>query len=127
MVSNASHARNRLEDDFYDMAKKKRELTEHEYRIYRKNHNYDWPLDEEEAKIARERARHKKLRRQSDARRQQALEPNHNGQGLDEYVDDDLWDELDELDEQARREERNAKTHKRRLRQLRSRLPDSDV
>jgi hypothetical protein len=127
MLPNASHARNRLEDDFYDMAKKKRDLTEQEYRVYRKNHSDDWPLDKEEAKIARERARHKKLRRQSDARRQQALETNHNGQGLDEYVDDDLWDELDALDEQARREERNAKTHKRRLRQLRSRLPDDDV
>jgi hypothetical protein len=116
-----------LKDDFYGMTKKKRELTEHEHRVYRKTHNYEWPLDEEAAKIARERARYKKLRRQSDARRQQALEPNHNGQGSDEYVDDDLWDEIDDIDEQAQREERNAKTHKRRLRQLRSRLPDGDV
>jgi hypothetical protein len=117
-----------LEGDCYGMAKKKRDLTEHEYQVYRKNHSYEWPLDEEEAKIARERARHKKLRRQSDARQQEALAPTRNGQGSDdEGLDDGLWDELDELDEQARRELRNAKTHKRRLRQLRSRLPDGDA
>lgn len=127
MVPNVSHGLNGLEDNFYDMTKKKRDLTEHEYRVYRKNHNDDWPLDKEEAKIARERARHKKLRRQSDARQQEALAPTRNGQGHDDEELDELWDEIDELDEQARRESRNAKTHKRRLRQLRSRLPDDDA
>jgi chromosome segregation ATPase len=116
-----------LKDDFYGMTKKKRELTEQEHRVYRKTHNYEWPLDEEAAKIARERARYKKLRRQSDARQQEALAPTRNGQGHGDEELDELWDEIDELDDQAQREERNAKTHKRRLRQLRSRLPDGDV
>ena len=51
------------------MAKKKRDMTDHEHRVYKQNHGYDFPLDEEQAKIARERSEHRKLRKQS-ARKQ---------------------------------------------------------
>ena len=112
------------------MAKKKRDMTDHEHRVYQKSHGYDWPLDEEQAKIARERARQQQLRRQSDARRQRALpeRPSRDGPWPDdEGLDDDLWEEIADLDAQFNREQRNAKTHKRRLRQLRARLPDDDA
>ena len=96
------------------MARKKDELTEHQFEVYIKIHGYDHPLDEERAKIHREKAGYARHRRKSEERLERRL-------GAIARPDDvDDWEEnpaqLEE--ERAARELRNAHAHKRRLKGL---------
>lgn len=55
------------------LAPEKDDLTEHQYEIYQKTHNYEHPLDEERAKIGREKGSYARRRRQSEERLKRRL------------------------------------------------------
>ncbi len=88
---------------------KVRKLTPHEIEGFRKRHPSDHALEEEEAKVRREKAAFATLRRKS-ARRI--------GRCLVELGDPGEDLALQRLEESARRERGNAATHKRRLASL---------
>ncbi len=102
------------------MPKKKREMPEHERQVNQKQHHSSFSSDEEQAKVARELAEQKRLRKQSAKRRRAVIEDLLDGQEFDEGA----WEEVEQLDEGAMRELRNAKTRKRRLRPSRSWEPE---
>jgi hypothetical protein len=89
----------------------KHTMSDHQYRTYKKTHPYDYVLDEEEAKIKRERVRYAKLRKIANKKLKDRL------YGSAQIEDDeDPVEELGLLEElEAERELRNATVHKRRL------------
>ena len=94
---------------------KKHEMTDQEYKVYKKIHDYEHPLEVERGKIRREKADHAQYRRKSDARLKRRLRE------MAYTADEDTWEEdaiQAEYDARASRELRNARTHKRRLRGL---------
>lgn len=96
------------------MAREKDELTEHQFEAYIKIHRYDHPLDEERAKIRREKAGYARRRRNSEERLKRRL-------GAIARPDDaEGWEEdpAQVEEERAARELRNAHAHKRRLKGL---------
>ncbi len=97
------------------MAPEKDDLTEHQYEIYQKTHNDEHPLDEERAKIGREKGSYARRRRQSEERLKRRLNE------IARPDDAEAWEEDPaqvEEDERATRDLRNAHTHKRRLKGL---------
>ncbi len=94
---------------------KKHAMTEHEYRSYKKRHDYDDPLETEEGKVSREKAHSARQRRKTQARWKRQLDD------LADLTDLELWEEdliLSEYERSADREVKNARTHKRRLKGL---------
>jgi len=89
-------------------------MTDQEYRVYKKTHQYAHALDEEEGKIARERGNYVKLRKVADRKLKVVLHD------LVQIVEDDDPEEGLGIEEElaAERELRNAAVHKRRLRDL---------
>jgi hypothetical protein len=92
----------------------KHTMSDHEYRTYKKTHPYEHVLDEEEAKVKRERGRYAKLKKIADKKLKDRL------YDLAQIEDDeDLDDELGFQEEfEAQRELRNATGHKSRLKDL---------
>ena len=95
-----------------------RVMSDAEYEAYRQRHDYDFPLDEEAAKIARETAGYDQRRRRQDARLKRELR--QTAGRLDAVAD--LLSELDDLPDQEelslKRERGNARAHKRRRQQM---------
>jgi hypothetical protein len=96
--------------------KKKRKLTDEEYQVYKKQHDYDDVIAAEEAKISNEKASYARLQKKSKQYLQKqilslrtAIEP--------DAIKDDLDIPVEELI--ANRTIRNARTHKNRLSGLR--------
>jgi hypothetical protein len=91
---------------------KKHEMSEHEYVIYKKQHDYEHAVESEQAKIKREKASYAQQSRQSDSSVRQKLRSVTNPEYL-EVLEETL--ELPEVEYAAVRVLRNARTHKRRL------------
>jgi len=92
-------------------------MMEQEYKIYKKIHKYEYALDEEEGKIARERAGYLKFKKAADRKMKGAL------RDLVQVVEPDGPDEEPGAEDElaAKRELRNATVHKKRLRELEKR------
>mgnify|MGYP005849565161 CR=1 FL=1 len=90
------------------------DLTKHQYDIYRKTHDYDHPLEEEQAKIRREKAGYARRRRKSGERLKRRLGAIARPDDVEDWDEDPTQVE----EERAARELRNAHAHKRRLKGL---------
>ena len=101
---------------------KKREMTEHEYEVYRKTHGYAHPLVVERGKTRREKTDSARHRRRSEEKMKNQLRE------LVKSGDPDAWDEevqFDEDEARAARELGNARAHGHRLRELEAYESDS--
>lgn len=88
---------------------KKRGPTEHEYRAYRRKHDFANPSDIEKGKIHRETLKYTRYNAESDkVSRQIPRDPDNEA----------LADRLDELDFAAAKNRRNSRTHKDLLKAL---------
>jgi hypothetical protein len=95
---------------------KKHEMTEHEYQIYKKKHQYEDVEDIEQGKIKREKAIYTQYRKKVTAR----LYPfQHRCVDPEDMEDDEAYQEMPEEEYIADRIRRNARTHKKRLQGLR--------
>ena len=100
---------------------KKHEMSERAYQVYTKTHDYEHPLEEERAKIRREKADAARHRRKGKARLKRQLREIMDVDDLDAWQKDlesDDYGDVDDYDDddhRATRELRNAHTHKQRL------------
>lgn len=98
--------------------KKKREMTDHEYEMYRKTHGHAYPTDVEERKIRRERFYYGEHRRKSDQEMKRRLRDIARSGSLELLGEEEFFDAHEV---RARREIRNAKSHKKRFKGLEAR------
>jgi hypothetical protein len=93
-------------------------MSDAEYEAYQRHHDYDFPLDEEAAKIARETADYDQRRRRQTARLKRELRQTAGRLGEVADLLGELEDLPDQEDLSLKRERGNARTHKRRRQQM---------
>lgn len=95
--------------------KHEREMTDGEYTVYRKIHDYDHPVEIERGKVQREKASATRKRRKGQDHLKRRLRQIVRPEDVEDWDDDPLFDEIEI---EAERELRNARTHKDRLKRL---------
>jgi len=103
------------------VAREKDELTPHQFEVYQKAHGYEHPLDEERAKILREKEGYARRRRQGAERLKRCLGAIARPDDVEDWGEDPAVAD----EERAARELRNAHTHKRRLKGLARHIEDA--
>ena len=95
---------------------KKKHMNKHQYKRYKKTHQYAHPLDAERGKIKWETSDYVKYRRKSDDKMKRLLQDVAKGSAYDVLDDED--DFFDEYDFKATKEIGNAREHKKRIKGL---------